>query len=822
MMITVEPTVIRIGSPDFVPRCLTLPRVLTVPVGQTIEPAADSTFDCVEVAGTLKVSRTRDTVLRFTHLFVLPGGVLDIGTQADPIPTTRRVEFIVNDVPLNVTLDPFQWGNGLLNFGRRDVWGAPKLTWTTLTDSLGATQRTVTLSEDPTGWRVGDELLFPDMDVPAGGGPRREPLVTVESISGRRVTLSKPLDFDHFAQFDPDGNIISLPYVANLTRNIILRSENPNGTRGHAADVGHDATWREGYSAFIGLGRTPADVLDSTTADQGTITHIGTKQVGRYGGGHKHHAQGFGSVSIGNVYRGSGPGLTKPKWALALHGTHDALIERNICVDFAAACFVTEDGYEVRNTFRQNFAAYVFGNETGSGQALNNIVGKSPGTEGTGFWLHGITQTIEGNVAINNSVGMNLFNINHVAGSYPSVPGGDLDTAMRQATAKPVSMTKNRTLSNVHFGLEFWGAPLFPNDDHVASYNQGMQVFAPVSDPQDPYLRRPILVGVGGRSFCIHSSAAYTGSLTVEGGRLVGCAIGVRDGGAIGYVRLTGVEMQNAVNIDYGVLMSDNLVHTNITHRDLPGFPSQYIVFGNGTVWPGGAAPFPAQGASHWLFQQGSRYIINNWQGTGKDFRLFEPAQRESAACWPSSDGQQQWNAPAVGLTMGQCWDRFGQAYNGEVLRTADEGRLPGVIIGLVAPGATSTLGPPRFIVTYPAEQTQAILVNGTGAAATIDFSGVLTGTATGASVVSLVSIDGAPEFFVDANGARPDLRRFQAKGSQTTAGRHEIKTWRVSSTTPFPKIAGSEMVFHYTVGATTPPVCVPPAVLVNGVCVSP
>src|SRR5262245_44039025 len=83
MPITVQADRISIG-PEFVPRCLTMPQVLAVPAGRTVEPPADGTFDCVEVAGTLKFSRLRVTVLRVTHLFVLPGGVLDMGTQADP------------------------------------------------------------------------------------------------------------------------------------------------------------------------------------------------------------------------------------------------------------------------------------------------------------------------------------------------------------------------------------------------------------------------------------------------------------------------------------------------------------------------------------------------------------------------------------------------------------------------------------------------------------------------------------------------------------------------------------------------------------------
>ena len=797
MPTTVQADRILIG-PEFVPRCLTMPQVLSVPAGRTMEPPADATFDCVEVAGTLKFSRSRDTVLRVTHLFVLPGGVLDMGTQADPLPADRSIELIIRDVPIDTSRDPFQWGNGFLNFGRRDCWGAPKLAWTTLTTGVAAAETTVTLAEDPQGWRIGDELLFPDMAVPGAGGPRREAKVTVAAINGRAITLSKPLDHDHSAQLDPDGNIVSLPYVANLTRNIVIRSENPNGTRGHGADVGHDATWREGYIEFVGLGRTPAEPLDSTTSDRGTITHIGTKQVGRYGGGHKHHANGFGSKSVGNVYKGLGSAPSGPKWAFVLHGVSDALVERNVCLDFAGSCFVTEDGYEVRNTFLKNFAAYTLGNANGSDIAERNIDRNAPGIEGNGFWWRGPVQTIERNVAINNSVGMNLFNIKQLPGHYPSVPGGMLDTVFQQRTAVPVAMRNNLTLSNTQIGLEYWGAPKFPNDDHVSSHNAGAQFMGPASNPMDPYFRRPLFVGVGGRSYCTFTSGGYTGSLQIEGGRLVGCSIGVRDGGALGYVRLVGVTLQNAIDIDFGPLLPTGLEHRDVIHRELPGFPKTYIVFGKGEVWSPSPS-LPKTAGSRWLAQRGSQFLLTNWQGTGQNYRLLEPQQLEDTACWPSAWGPHQWNSPVAGLTMGQCWDRFGMAFGGETLRAADAIQLEGVIHGLAASGVTPTLGPPRFIVTFPPEFRAADVVRD-GDGPFITFHGVITGSLVGTHQGSQVSIDGGRAFLVDTIGAREDLRQFQVRGAAATAeGRHEIKTWRLN--TAGKVIPSSEMVFHYTVG---------------------
>src|SRR5687767_14807210 len=66
---------------EFIPRFASfLPRVLRVPAGKTVTLPPDSTWDAIEVAGTLRVSRTHDTICRFIHLTILPGGTLDVGT----------------------------------------------------------------------------------------------------------------------------------------------------------------------------------------------------------------------------------------------------------------------------------------------------------------------------------------------------------------------------------------------------------------------------------------------------------------------------------------------------------------------------------------------------------------------------------------------------------------------------------------------------------------------------------------------------------------------------------------------------------------------
>src|SRR5215831_19135951 len=161
----VQPDRVLIG-PEYIPRRLDLPTKLIVPAGKTEELPPESTYDYIEVAGTLRVSRTHDTALQFTHLINLPGGTIDVGTQADPIPCDRRVEFIIRDVPLDTDKDPFQWGNGFVNFGRDSRVGCRKTSFVEATGALAAGATEITLATAPVYWQPGDELLIPDSAAP--------------------------------------------------------------------------------------------------------------------------------------------------------------------------------------------------------------------------------------------------------------------------------------------------------------------------------------------------------------------------------------------------------------------------------------------------------------------------------------------------------------------------------------------------------------------------------------------------------------------------------------------------------------------------------
>jgi hypothetical protein len=827
MVIVVEANQIRIGS-DTVPRFLDLPTKLVVAAGTEATLPADSTWDYLEVGGTLHCSRTRNTVVRFTHFFILPGGVFDCGSSTDPIPATNRVELIVRDVPINTARDTFQWGNGLLNFGKQTRVGAAKTAWTTLTGDVKAGATTITLEADPQGWQVGDELLLPDTRqtiYPAK--PRREAKVTIAAIAGRVVTLSKPLDFEHLALRDPDNAVVLTPRVGNLTRNIVVRSENPQGTPGHLADVGQEAIWDVRYNELVGLGRTKALPLDSFVASTG---HIGTNQVGRYNDHHHHAGGGWKSSTIGNVNRGSGVG----KWGFVLHGTHDVTITDTIADGFAGSGFVTEDGYEVRSVFTHNLATYQIGNHT---EDLNSEFTQTgslncPGCSGNGFWFRGVKNSLDSNEAWNNSIGINLFNQNQVAGMYPSVPGGEHDTQMSPPSgpfgAFPPFYDHNVASVNIFTGQEQWNLPTYPIKNLIAASNGVAGFFQGVSDISGPSLINPTFVCPGTVGFGIHNNTAYTTLFSIEGGRIVGCETGGH-GGLGHFVHITGTLFQNRLDLEF-LDTPDEFLLDSVTFKPLGTFPPQYVAMGDPVVWDG-SFPLPETGTSWWFNQRGSRLKIKNWQGTGQDFRLFNKQQFAATLAMPATGFRfpDAFNCPEAGITMGQCWARYGMAYRGEAVAEADTVQLAGITNGYARPGLNGPLGIPKGIVTTPNPREPPHLE----ADGTISGWAIMTGDYTVASETLIVSIDGGPVIFVGKrDGDPPDLRFFPI--TATATGTHVIKTWRTEfrSDTPNKPIDASLTEWRYTIGDQPTPVdvcpnldgmqtTVPPGMqIVNGQCV--
>jgi len=408
--------------------------------GMTVayDVVSDAPLRCVDVEGHLAFRADANTRMKVGTITVLEGGRLDIGTPEAPIAASVTAEVVVADQKIDTVRDPEQMSGGLIGLGTIRMHGAVKApTFVRLSTEPVAGQQMLELEQPVSGWNAGDKLVVPDtrqlrQDQRGTNYSRQWEELAVASVDGRAVRLASALEFDHRGARGEDNRVEFLPHVGNVSRNVIVRSENPQGTRGHVIFFTHpDVDIR--YALFKDLGRTRMGVLDSTEfAADGSVRRVGTNQIGRYSL-HFHHAFGPKSPQpnghqftlIGNAIDDAS------KWGITIHNSHYGLIQDNVVYNSRGAGIVAADGTESFNLFAHNFAirsegSGEFAPRSGYGGATND-----PGGEGAGFWLRGPNNTLRNNVAANVDVfgygmaagALDTVRIPKFKGADPSKPG---------------------------------------------------------------------------------------------------------------------------------------------------------------------------------------------------------------------------------------------------------------------------------------------------------------------------------------------------------------------------------------------------------------
>ena len=353
--------------------------------------------------GILRFSTTQDTSLRVANLLVQPGGILEVGTQSNPIPAQLTAEVVIKNKTINLSNDPDQFGTALISLGTVRMHGAVKSpTFVRLAQAPQAGNTSFTLSQPVSGWQAGDMLVLPDSRQRPNSQTDRNAaqfleVRTIQSLSAdqRTITFSPGLQYTHPGTTDEnsDGQPDYLPHIANVTRNILIRSESRTGTRGHVLFTGR-ANIDIRYTAFEGLGRTTFNDLNTTT-----------NKIGRYSL-HLHHVMGpYPTVDpqyqfrlVGNSIYEDAPDTPPQKWGITLHNSHYGLIQDNVVYNVGGAAIVTEDGSESYNIVDHNFAVRVTSN---GGRDEHFDQTRGIGREGVGFWFRGPNNYVRNNVAAN-------------------------------------------------------------------------------------------------------------------------------------------------------------------------------------------------------------------------------------------------------------------------------------------------------------------------------------------------------------------------------------------------------------------------------------
>ncbi len=433
----------------------------------TYDVLADAALDCIEVQGHLAFATAADTFMRVGTIMVLEGGHLEIGSSVAPVSQNVTAELVIADHEIDTDKDPGQVGTGIVGLGKVTMHGAPKTpTFVRLAREPLAGQTAIELGQLVEGWTPGDYVVIPDTrqlrESERGNNyTSQTEKVQIASIHGTEVTLAVPLRFDHRGARGADAALEFLPHVGNLSRNVTVRSENPDGTRGHTMFISRaDVDLR--YTAFRELGRTKNGAVNNTQFDtNGRALRIGTNQLGRYAI-HLHHAfgptttppNGHQFTLIGNAVEGA------PKWGITVHRSHYGLIQDNVVFDTQGAGIATEDGSESANVFDHNFSIQSAGR---SDSLLGGGYGGSAldvGVEGAGFWFRGPNNYIRNNVAANaKTFG---FALPEDLGSVraPAFKGADTSKAAESVLvdmtgAAVLEFVNNEAYGTIETGLEW-------------------------------------------------------------------------------------------------------------------------------------------------------------------------------------------------------------------------------------------------------------------------------------------------------------------------------------------------------------------------------
>ncbi len=654
----------------------------------------------VNPGGKLEFATDRDTRLTLTTMIVFEGGTFQIGTQSNPLPAIYTAEIVIADVPLDLVNDPGQYSNGLLFFGKVDIFGnALDRTWQRLLNNphAGDTQL-VFFGQAPEGWKAGDTIILPDTrqvpgtfadDVANGVSSPFDPQweeVVIASIDGGTVNLTAPLQYEHVGARDGDGVPEILPHAAVLDRNVVIRSENPDGTRGHVLSALR-AEVDIRYARFKDLGRTDAFVpLDSTVFDeQGNAVHVGTNQIARYSL-HAHRligpvdtpASGYQFQFIGNTIDGG------RKWGVTIHGSSFGLIKDNVAYDIDGAAFATEDGSETGNDFIRNFAMRIIG--TGI-DGESGIEEGDFGRGGVGFWARRAGNNYRDNVATNA-----LFSGFVIAGKLlesvviPTGPGADLTQpgeGIEIANTTPGEFLRNNVYGRTKFGI--WIA--WPTAYRLADMNQVFEIKNSVlwnttsSAISLDFTNNVLISGVrilgdinvlqqnnpnrSARGIMLSDHTNL--NLVIQNSRIEGMKFGIFTppldnggvpGGTMTVVRDT--RLQNYVNVRVESAkntIGKGLLLENVEWDSLAIAPLSDLA-------PTNVDMFYTPYSGRLLAPDFVRVLDANGDPEA-DYRLYYTAQRPDFIVPVSSPGVG--GAPVPGLTNTELWDQFGQAIGGAV-----------------------------------------------------------------------------------------------------------------------------------------------------------
>lgn len=445
-----------------------IPENITV----TIASKLSASYKSVRIDGTLKFANDVDTELSTEFLVSSMSGSLEIGTSTAPIASNVSAKIIVADRGGTTTTDdPERFAPGIILMGPVRMYGTEKTSWTTLEQQPAAGATTLTVKSSPTGWAVGDQLILPATQP---GDFTSDEIVTISSINGTQIGLSTATTKPHQAPSEASHLDV---HVANLTRNILLTSENSSVSakrRGHVMFM-HNLDVDMRYVELTNMGRTDKSIpLDDYTWPELEESPSFRPPRGAYNNPRGRysvhfHRGGFNpSLKAAHV-----EGVTvnnDPGWGYVNHSSRVDFV-RNVSYDVVGGAFNTESGDET-GSFVENIALRTVNPQDPQlnprhPNALVDIREEFQdfAWQGDAFWFHSLAVKTEGNVAAGVS-----------GHAFVWWPEGLIENGLGMVRAnKDLHITDasqrallDQSTMGADFVLECWMVPAAPFKDNTA------------------------------------------------------------------------------------------------------------------------------------------------------------------------------------------------------------------------------------------------------------------------------------------------------------------------------------------------------------------
>jgi hypothetical protein len=408
----------------------------------TYDGQSDASVFTVRVDGHLQFSTDVSSTLRLDTMVTSPDGSLTIGTAEDPVQDDVQVEILfINSGDIDTDWDPMLLSRGLIAYGRTTMHGTETDSHEKVAVDPMAGDTSLTFSELPTGWEVGDTLViagtrFEGYKWDNGIGARRwheteDEVRTITMIeetgSGFLVHFEEPLVHDHDTPRDDLKTS-----VGNYSREIVLRTENSDADaphhNGHVMFM-HSDDVDVRYVEFTDLGRTDKSERAFDHSDLSNIS-ADSNLKGRYSFHlHRSGAEDMDdpAMVVGNAV------FSSPGWGFVHHDSN-AILHNNASYDTFGAGFVAESGNEI-GAWTDNLAIGAQGNR-GLVKDQEDVAAFDLARTGDGFWFQGRMVESSGNIAasVNNGFvymhrGPDMLDFDGALHDYPEIFGGRDDVS---------------------------------------------------------------------------------------------------------------------------------------------------------------------------------------------------------------------------------------------------------------------------------------------------------------------------------------------------------------------------------------------------------